>query len=204
MIERLRTSIAFRSALIVLGIAVLVASVSSIVGYIYFARSEQESAIHRMRNLLSTVENTASIACYLADQNLASEVAHGLLKNGDIKRVRIASEVTTLADYSKNNPAHKSLAGIPLNKENLALEQDIGAPFNAKEIVCHIHMELDQDFIESQSSSKALFIVYQLVFQALLMAIVVIFVVLMYITRPIKTISDSLHSLSPETGNKIA
>ncbi len=101
MLRLLRTSIVYRSAFIVLGIALLVGSFFALFSYQFSAQSEQEQASQRMQASLSTVENTASIACFLLDQNLASELARGLLKNGDISRVLIFSGDKILAEASK-------------------------------------------------------------------------------------------------------
>ncbi|MBC3916304.1 diguanylate cyclase [Undibacterium sp. CY18W] len=207
MFRLLRTSIVYRSAFIVLGIALLVGSFFALFSYQFSAQSEQEQANQRMKGSLSTVESTASIACFLLDQNLASELARGLLKNGDISRVLIFSDDKILAEASRQpaqNQANASLTILPDIKTPNQLEQEIFSPFNAKEKVCNIRLDPNMDFIREQSSSKARFIVYLLLVQALVMASAVVYVVLTMITRPIKNISDRLHTLSPESGDKLS
>ncbi|MFZ6656068.1 diguanylate cyclase domain-containing protein [Undibacterium sp. TJN19] len=203
MLGLLRTSIVYRSAFIVLGIALLVGSFFALFSYHFSAQSEQEQASQRMQASLSTVENTASIACFLLDQNLAAELARGLLKNGDISRVLIFSEDKILAEASKQTPQESGLPLLPGIKTSGQLEHEVFSPFNPKEKVCDIRLEPNLDFIREQSSSKARLIVYLLLLQALVMACAVVYVVLTMITRPIKNISDRLHKLAPESGEKL-
>ncbi|MFZ6766259.1 diguanylate cyclase domain-containing protein [Undibacterium sp. Di26W] len=206
MLRLLRTSIVYRSAFIVLGIALLVGSFFALFSYQFSAQSEQEQANQRMHASLSTVESTASIACFLLDQNLASELARGLLKNGDISRVLIFSGDKILAEASKQLVQNQATPVVTMQPEAKApgqLEQEIFSPFNAKEKVCNIRLDPNMEFIREQSASKARFIVYLLLMQALVMASAVVYVVLTMITRPIKNISDRLHTLSPEAGDKL-
>ncbi|MFZ6758882.1 diguanylate cyclase domain-containing protein [Undibacterium sp. Ji50W] len=206
MLRLLRTSIVYRSAFIVLGIALLVGSFFALFSYQFSAQSEQKQANQRMHASLSTVESTASIACFLLDQNLASELARGLLKNGDISRVLIFSGDKILAEASKQPVQNQTTPVVTMPPESKApgqLEQEIFSPFNAKEKVCNIRLDPNIEFIREQSASKARFIVYLLLMQALVMASAVVYVVLTMITRPIKNISDRLHTLSPEAGDKL-
>jgi hypothetical protein len=50
-----------------------------------------------MQDLLNSAENTASIACYLSDKNLANEVVNGISKNNVVSKVTIHSGKTMLA-----------------------------------------------------------------------------------------------------------
>ncbi|MFZ6678151.1 diguanylate cyclase domain-containing protein [Undibacterium sp. Tian12W] len=206
MLRLLRTSIVYRSAFIVLGIALLVGIFFALLSYHFSAQSEQEQARQRMQASLSTVENTASIACFVLDQNLAGELARGLLKNGDISRVQIISEGKVLAQADKKpvkGSDQSALAILPGISPSNQLVHEVYSPFNPKEKVCEIHLDPNIDFIRDQSTAKARFIVYLLLLQALAMACAVVYVVLTMITRPIKNISDRLHTLAPESGDKL-
>src|ERR1700722_12248062 len=65
-------------------------------------RSEQQRAQIRLQQLLSTVERTAQIACYLNDRTLAQEIAHGLISNRSVSRVTLTSGALTLSQV--DNP----------------------------------------------------------------------------------------------------
>ncbi|PXX47382.1 EAL domain-containing protein [Undibacterium pigrum] len=206
MLRLLRTSIVYRSAFIVLGIALLVGIFFALLSYHFSAQSEQAQARQRMQASLSTVENTASIACFVLDQNLAAELVRGLLKNGDISRVQIISDGKVLAEADKQSTQKSetsALAILPGINASNQLVHEVYSPFNPNEKVCEIHLDPNLDFIREQSTSKARFIVYLLLLQALAMASAVVYVVLNMITRPIKNISDRLHTLAPESGDKL-
>ncbi|MCH8621651.1 sensor domain-containing diguanylate cyclase [Undibacterium sp. TS12] len=206
MLRLLRTSIVYRSAFFVLGIALLVGIFFAVLSYHFSAQSEQKLANQRTQASLSTIENTAGIACFVLDQNLAAELARGLLKNGDISRVQIVSEGKVLAEAGKPGQGATGQSALTIlqgiNSSN-QLVHAIHSPFNPKEKVCDIYLELNLDFIREQSTTKARFIVYLLLLQALAMASAVVYVVHTMITRPIKNISDRLHKLAPESGEKL-
>lgn len=206
MLRLLRTSIVYRSAFFVLGIALLVGIFFALLSYHFSAQSEQKQANQRTQASLSTIENTAGIACFVLDQNLAAELARGLLKNGDISRVQIISEGKVLAEAGKpgqGTTGQSALAILPGINSSSQLVHAIHSPFNPKQKVCDIYLELNLDFIREQSTTKARFIVYLLLLQALAMASAVVYVVHTMITRPIKNISDRLHKLAPESGEKL-
>lgn len=85
MLKLLRTSIVYRSSVLLLVIALCVGGIFAAITYFWESNTEQELAKNRMETLLSTVENTVSIACYLSDTNLAKELGQGLLKNEDVE-----------------------------------------------------------------------------------------------------------------------
>ena len=73
MRELIRTSIVFRSASAVLGMAFLVGSLFSVFSYFYLVDAEQKHSISTIKELLNSVENTVAVACYLSDKNLSKE-----------------------------------------------------------------------------------------------------------------------------------
>lgn len=77
----------------VLGIAFLLSAVH--------LRAESEKKIQqtRLEGLISTVERTAQIACFLEDRQLADEVTQGLLSNRIVREARlIRGDGSALAD----------------------------------------------------------------------------------------------------------
>jgi diguanylate cyclase (GGDEF)-like protein/PAS domain S-box-containing protein len=203
MLKVLRTSIVFRSAAIVLCIATLIGVVFAGIAYYWSYSSDQSHTRSRMQGLVSTVENTASTACYMADLPLAREVARGLLRNDDLVRVRIFSDKQVLADMRKNKGEIIDSKNLPASASKNVLVRDIVAPFSHKQRVCQILLEPDTNFISAEAKSRARLLIYLLLAQAIVMACAVMYVVLHNITRPIKTISDHLHKLSPTTGARL-
>lgn len=204
MLRILRTSIVFRSTFTVLSIALLVGSMFAVFAYYWTFSSEQNQTKARLRDLISTVENTASISCYLTDKHLASEVANGLLKNEDLHRARIFAGEVVLVDISKIGNTIVDSTTEPLPEGSLNVTRDIFSPFNPEEQVCKILLEPDTDYITTTAKLKARLLGYLLAMQAAAMAAAVVYVVLKNITRPIKNISDSLHNISATSGARLA
>jgi len=196
MLKLLNTSLVFRSATLVLCIALLTGAIFS--GITYFVLVEKERTEHRLQTneLLSTVEDTVKIACFLNDKNLAAEVVRGLLKSHFINRVIIKNEHAILAQ------AGGEKIGIDELVQGSIVRQ-ISSPFDSQEIVCQIALDLDPQVIQSNAAERSKFIVYILLMQAMLVALAVVLIVLHLITRPIKDISDHLHHLSAELGAKL-
>src|ERR1041384_3321222 len=75
----LRRSIVSRTTLAILVPSMLLGlTFASVVSWTVDRREQQRAEI-RLQQLLSTVERTAQIACYLNDRTLAAEIAQGLM-----------------------------------------------------------------------------------------------------------------------------
>lgn len=203
MFNLLRTSIVLRSSFVVLVIALCVGGLFAIFTYAWELKSEQELARARIGALLSTVENTASIACYLSDANLAKEVGQGLLKNDDVAAIKISDIHKTLSELNKETDSNQSAEPKKSLSNDMLIRRAVYSPFNPKEKVCDIELTPDFAFIQDQVNHKARFTSSLLMLQALIMASALVYVVMTMITRPIKTISDRLHQLPPDTPSSL-
>lgn len=203
LIRLLKTSIVYRSSFMVLTIALCVGGLFAAVTYLWESNTEQELVKNRMATLLSTVENTVSVACYLSDANLAKEVAQGLLKNEDVASIKIFSNQQVLSDLRKPTLTSKSNPLMSKLKTEFLIERPIYSPFNRSESVCQIELKPDMTFIRAQVNHKARFTALLLMLQALIMAGAVVVIVMVLITRPIKTISDRLHRLPVNANTKL-
>lgn len=203
MLNLLRTSIVLRSSFVVLVIALCVGGLFAIFTYAWESDSEQDLARARIGALLSTVENTVSIACYLSDANLAKEVGQGLLKNDDVAAIKITDIHKTLSELKKETNSDQSLGLATTLRNNTLIKRPVFSPFNPKEKVCDIELTPDFVFIQEQVNNKARITASLLMLQALIMAGALVYVVMSMITRPIKTISDRLHRLPPDTPSSL-
>src|SRR5579864_4407855 len=59
-------------------------------------RNEEARLQVGLQELLSTVESTISIACFLGDTTLAKEISSGVLSNHSVTAVRISASGSTL------------------------------------------------------------------------------------------------------------
>ena len=201
MFRLLKTKIVWRSAISVLMVAMFVGLIFGGFTYLSALKTEQSNVKLRMQDLVSTVEDTVSIACYIRDLNLASEVTVGLLKNKDIKSVIILDSARTLAVAEKHN---QTVSQNNIINNKLAVSRDVFSPFNKNEKVCQILVEPDEEYIQAAVNSRARSMLLLTLLQDLLLAAVVVYIVFNMISRPIKKISDSLHNLPAETGAQLS
>lgn len=195
-----RHSILFLTTLTTLGIAIVVGAFFIVVTiFVTTEREQQHSATH-LRELLDTVESTLSIACFVEDQALAKEVAHGLLKNSGVMGVIIRSEKLELAS-SFRNPSAASPA--KLSEENGQLVRAIYSPFTPDKRVGEIRLIPNPEESGLQIREEILFVGSLLTVQILGTATAIILAMLFWIVRPIKRISDRLHSMDPTAGERL-
>src|ERR1700760_3490370 len=83
---------------------------------------ERERAEIRLADLVTTVEPTVRISCFLGDHKLAAEIANGLMRNRIVGAVRISADGKDL--FVGGQPPAGLSAGT-------YVERKIGSPFNS-------------------------------------------------------------------------
>ena len=128
--RRLKTGI-LAKALFITVLAFLAASVVSISYTVVETHRRYEQSVTRQLNqLVDTVLVTVQTACFLGDEDLANEVAKGLLSNREIHRVTIESTRGLLAEQLRQAKVASGDAPIlpPLRRE-------VRSPFTPGEVV---------------------------------------------------------------------
>jgi len=191
----------------VLVVALFVGGVSS-----YFIRQslsdrEQKQAIRRLTEALETVQSTASIAAFTHDAQLASEVVEGLMRTSDILMVKIETDGKILAQDMRSLKAPSANArltsdmGIAVHQSSLS--KPLVSPFNKTETIGHIILQPDWLMIESRVRQNVQQTLWLLLAEMVAVLLSVAAVMLFFVLRPIKEISDRLHHAAPETGAQI-
>ena len=70
----------------------------------------QTQAVQGLGELIDSVESTASVACFANDEQLAMEVAQGLLRNSEVQRIVIRSNDKELARIERNTSSKSNVA----------------------------------------------------------------------------------------------
>lgn len=188
----LDTRLALRSAALTL-LAVALLGIASLIAAVYVSEHRERQREHaRLAELLDTVERTVQIACYLDNEELATEVAGGLLSNSTIGRVRIFIGERLFFD----RVASPGTAGQPITRS-------IASPFIPGEEVCQLQLVPNADEIRRSALEASLFTGLILLLQLLALGVVVVVVVLRQVTRPIAAVSRELVNLTPESGHKV-
>ena len=187
---RLQRSIVIRTMLVILVLAMILGLTFASFVSVSVDRREQQRAQIRLQQLLSTVESTAQIACYLKDRTLASEIAQGLIRNRAVSGVSITSGNSTL-----------SMVGD--TRSSSVIARRIYSPFDAHEPVGELSLFVDHARIHAEASSYSRDSTLAMVLQAALVAAGVAVAVYFFSTRPIKAVSNELHGIRFDTGTRL-
>ncbi|MHB1360507.1 MAG: putative bifunctional diguanylate cyclase/phosphodiesterase [Rhodocyclaceae bacterium] len=194
-----------RSLMAVVGIALLMGGASSLlVNQLVAARAHAHSVV-KLGELLDTVESMASVAAFVSDEQLAKEVAQGLLRNSELLRVTIHGNDRELARAERAPP--KVGAGEtapPRNSISSSVKRSLYSPFTPQEVVGEIRLDADQASIDTLVAKDVRFTGWLLAIQLALVIAAMAAMMLFLVVRPIKATSDRLHRLDAAAGERLA
>jgi diguanylate cyclase (GGDEF)-like protein/PAS domain S-box-containing protein len=185
----------WRSTLAIITASFLAAAVA--VAYSAHATSQRTQAASQTRfnELLDTVQSTLAVACFAKDQTLAGELAQGLLSNSDVLAIRISTGPDLLADRYRPGTSNTS-ASQPLTRL-------IYSPFDGSKQVGLILLTPDPQVIEARIHDEVWIAAIQLSWQLGMVTATVVVIMLLFIVRPIKAMSDRLHQMDAATGVRL-
>lgn len=176
-----------------LGIASASLFTSLVAGTIF--REDTYESVHAyslaaVEQIQLTVSNTAAIASYLDDLDLAQEVILGLEKNNIIHSAQITSENVVLAS-SKD-----------FKVEN-ALEYELKNPFLSGEIIGMIYIVPNSAFIETRAKKIANNNFATLLINTLVVTLLSIIIAFFLVTRPFVKLTQQLIKILPGKSDRI-
>ncbi|NEX21594.1 EAL domain-containing protein [Thiorhodococcus mannitoliphagus] len=190
-------SIIFRTGLVLTLVSLATGALSVGITLGYNQMRAQEDSTRRLWQLLDTVEDTASVACFTGDEVLASELASGLLKSSEVLGVVIQSGDRELAGQHRDAEAGETGA------DSEPLARDVFSPFDSKERVGRILLTPNLAVIRDAMRRETWMAMLQTGLQLLLIVLAMTAAMLLQIVRPIKSISDSLHQMDPAQGERL-
>ncbi|NWG29969.1 MAG: diguanylate cyclase, partial [Rhodocyclaceae bacterium] len=191
-----RHGILARGLFTVAGIALLVGVIATLLARQVIGARLHDEALTRLAELVDTVESTAAVACFANDEQLAKEVAQGLLRNSEVLRVTIRGRDHVLAVVERE----VARAG---GEEALLVRRELGSPFKAAEMIGEIRLEAARGLIDARIA-KELWLTSLLLLSQLLAVIAAVTVALLWLVlRPIKATSDRLHHLDAAAGERL-
>lgn len=185
----IQESIVAKSTLKILASALVIAVIASVISIISLQRYQQAQIEKSIEQLASTVESSASIAAFTSDEQLANEVTRGLLTNQIVKKVVITVTV---------NKASRLLTSLPVNVnliDSQPFTKQLYSPFNADEQVGKLEIWLAESLVKKQASAYAKFTTLILLAILICITSILSWVIYQSITKPIKSISDEIHSI---------
>lgn len=185
-----------RSLMAVVAIAILMGMASSFVAARIAAERVQHMAMQKLDELLDTVESTVSVACFANDEQLAKEVVQGLLRNSEVRRIVINSGDHDIGTASRSNSPATENANLVTRK--------IHSPFNKKEVIGSIQLEVDQQVIDARVAENVRLSGVILISMLLLVIGTTATTLFYLVVRPIKQTSDHMHHLKVTTGEQLS
>ena len=153
-----------------------------------FAQSERS-----VLQLLETVQPTAAIAAYVGNRELAQQVVTGLTQNDIVVGAKIIAGNEVIGDDGKTDNQ---------NQEQL-ITISLAAPFDEKEIVGELAVLPNAPLIALRARDSAMSTALGLALQSALVALLVLILVYWMMTRPLSSLSGSLHRITPGDGSRL-
>lgn len=203
-----------RSLMAVVGIALLMGGASSVlVNKMVGARTYAEVAVG-LGELLDTVESTASVAAFVSDEQLAREVAQGLLRNSEVLRVTIigyehsreqrSARELARAERAASAPEAAIASELSEKAAPQSVMRQLRSPFTPEEIIGEIRLDTDQEAIGARVAAATHFISLLLAGQLALVIAAAAAAMLFLVVRPIKATSDLLHRIDVTRGERLS
>ncbi len=164
--------------------------------YFFYHRAYDSSLVdsrNSVRQLLETVQITASIAAYVGNAELARQVVDGLVINDIVVASRLSGEGRVLSQEGAIDTADESSLML------LALT----APFDEQELVGELVVLPNRSLIVERARSSAVATTIGLAAQAAVIALLVLFLVYWLMTQPLSRLSGGLHRITPGDGNRV-
>lgn len=192
-------SLLFRTVGHIIAITTVIAGLIMLFMSVVVAHQTETEAYRRLAELLDTVESTVRIACFVGDEELAMEVARGLLKSSEVLTVEIHSDKSKLA-FVKKPGVETSAARYGTD----TLQREIRSPFDNTKVVGSISLQPDGHAIETLVGEARQQMVAQMLVLILVVAMALTLTVLHQVVKPLAGLSKRLHGLDPTSGQRLA
>lgn len=164
--------------------------------HFFYQRSYENSFADSERSvqqLLETVSNTAAIAAYVGNRELAQEVVAGLSINDIVVGAQIRAGDEVIGQQGKTT----------LTEKQRFIRLNLTAPFDENEVVGEVSVLPNMPLIALRARDSAMATTIGLAAQAAVVALLVLIMVYWMMTRPLASLSGRLHRITPGDGNRL-
>lgn len=200
MINPFRKGILFGTAISIVGTALCVSAIFIVIVAFVTAANTREDFARDMAGLLDTVESTASAACFVEDGQLASELVSGLLKNDVVSSVVVKTANKELARGERPGFYRADAKQDPMVH---SVSRKIMSPFSKDKVICEIKIEPNTKEASRLVWRNIYLTVSLLALQLFFVVAAVVLIVLYFVVRPIRALSNNLHSIDAAAGEKL-
>lgn len=198
MKQRWDQSLLYLTTLAVLAIAVVIGALFvDVTNRVTLERTHQQSAI-RLGELLDTIESSAIIACSEGNRTLAQELSNGLMKNTGVLGAVIRSNGKELARSYRASAALED-GKIPEGR----ITRVIYSPSRPGKPLGEIQLDPNPEEFDRMVAQEVHFVGKLLGVQIAGTSAAIFLVLLLWIFRPIKVLSDRLHKMNAAAGERL-
>ncbi|MDP5253849.1 MULTISPECIES: sensor domain-containing diguanylate cyclase [unclassified Vibrio] len=194
MFKKIKNTLVFRVALSIFIASFILASLSA--AYFYHAtyQSELQRQNIQIHQLAHTVQNSAAIAAYLSDQELALQVLRGLTQN----------DIVNLASIRGENDFSVTSNSFSERKTTTPYSLDLPSPFLHDETVGILEIYPRQNFIDHNAQMTAIYYSLGLFVYAGVIIFLVSVLISKQLTTPLERIKKSVDSVLPGKDKALA
>lgn len=183
--------------LVVGGAAVLVSAFFILITLFITQRHVEQQSREQLHELIESMSAMASIACFARDATLAKETAEAFTKHSAVHRVTIKAYGIPLATGERHS--RDPVAG----EDRPAIAQALYSPFDINEKIGEIVLEPDWQVIQGSVDSNVRHATLILFLLSTGIVGVIAVVVSFIVVRPVKSISDRLHTLDASSADTL-
>lgn len=192
----LRDSLERKLILALCAAALLFSIIAGAVQFTYSYTHELERSRSALDNLAATVHSSASIAAFVGNDAIASDVIEGLLRNADILAVNIESDtgyqMLRWKHPSAPNWISEDLVGYPLQ-----------SPSGNHEQIGTLSILTNAPLISLRARNAALGQLAMLIAQTLVIALIMLFAFRRLIGHPLSRLTRQLGTVTPGNSQRI-
>ncbi|MDR2450950.1 MAG: EAL domain-containing protein [Candidatus Accumulibacter sp.] len=186
-----------RTALLMVGgMALLVSLLFIGVASVITQRQIEQRSLGRLNELIESMSVMASIACFAKDATLAKETAEAFTKHSAVRRVTIVAYGQVLATSERRDESTE-------REEKRTITQALYSPFDAGEKIGEVVLEPAWQLIQKDVHSNVRDMALILFLLTIVVVVVIALVVSHTVIRPVKRISDALHTLDPGSNHVV-
>ena len=183
-----RSRLQYRFLASALAAAMLFALIAGILAYRLGERRANEAAHQTIAGMQAAVEKTAAIAVYAHDATLMREVIEGVARSSLVRQVDIV-------DAGGRTLLQGSGTSAPLDTDASVVRQPLKSPFEAKETIGAMRIEIDGDQLQRVARREAWLMALLMVGQAALIAMTVFLTGARLVSQPIVRLARALAAM---------
>lgn len=169
----------------------------TIFSYFFYKRTVQNEILvttHSLSQLIITVENSAAIASYLNNIEIATEVVQGLKRNDMVSGVSIQG----------NSGLYLATGDMNSRKDVEVQRYSVLSPLGNGKSVGQITINPNHQLIDHRARETAKIQVLSMAVQTLIIVTLVMIIVYWQLTTPIQFVARQLHSILPGSKQRLS